>query len=215
MKNFKQNLRNKPTLFLIVGVFVLIIGIPSGIYGLTLNGGASLGGALILIGVFVFLPILAIDRILVNKIKPLKLSIFELVLSGIVLLFYLSDNKKLVVDLTEYKSEYFVVVYNNGNLKNSELNWNFPFNKKAELNNNSIIIPAKYKGNYQIKIKTPKKWSGWRMNPDRINEISLKIYTSRNAKLNRKKIDSLAKREIITVGNNWYNSLLQSTKKNN
>ena len=52
MKNFKQNLRNKPTLFLVVGIFVLFIGIPFGIYGLTLNGGASLGGVLVLLGVF-------------------------------------------------------------------------------------------------------------------------------------------------------------------
>ena len=205
MKNFKQNLRNKPTLFLIVGIFVLFIGIPSGIYGLTLNGGASLGGALILVGVFVFLLILVIDRILVNKIRPLKLSIFELILTGIVLLLYLSDNKKIVVDLTEYKGDYFVVVYNNGNLENSKLNWNFPFNKKAELNSNSIIIPAEFKDNYQIDIKTPKNWSGWRMNPDRINNISLKIYTSRKIKLNRTEIDSLAKKEIKTVGNKVYN----------
>jgi hypothetical protein len=205
MQNFKQNLRNKPTLFLIVGIIVLIIGIPSGIYGLTLNGGASLGGVLILIGVFIFIPFLVIDRILVNRIKPLKLSIFELILTGIALLFYSSDNKKIVVDLTEYKSDYFVVVYNDGNLKNSELNWAFPFNKKAEYNNNSIIIPAEYKGNFQIDIETPKIWSGTRMNPDLIDDISLRIYTSAKAKLNRTEIDSLAKKEIKTVGNTVYN----------
>ena len=205
MKNFKQYLRNKPTLFLIIGIFVLFIGIPFGIYGLTLNGGASLGGVLVLLGVFICIPFLVIDRILVNKIKPFKLSMYELIFLGIVLIFYLSDNKKLYVDLTEYKSEYFVVIYNNGNLENSELNWSFPLNKNAELNKNSIIIPAEYKGNYQIKLKTPRKWKGWRMNPDRINEISLKIYTNNKTKLNQKEIDSLAKMEIITVGNNVYN----------
>lgn len=205
MKNFKQSLRNKPTLFLIIGIFVLFIGIPFGIYGLTLNGGASLGGVLVLLGVFICIPFLVIDRILVNKIKPNKLSIYELIFLGIVLIFYLSNNKKLYVDLTEYKNEYFVVIYNNGNLKNSKLNWSFPLNKNAELNKNSIIIPAEYKGNYQIKLKTPRKWKGWRMNPDRINEISLKIYTNNKTKLNQKEIDSLAKMEIITVGNNVYN----------
>jgi hypothetical protein len=205
MQNFKQNLRNKPTLFLIVGILVLIIGIPSGIYGLTLNGGASLGGVLILVGVVAFLPFLVIDRILVNRIKPLKLSIFELTLSVIALLFYSSDNKKIVVDLTEYKSNHFVVVYNNGELKNSELNWKFPFNKKAEYNNNSIIIPAEYKGSYQIDIETPKTWSGTRMNPDRIDNIGLRIYTSGKTKLNRTEIDSLAEKEIKTVGNTVYN----------
>ncbi len=115
MKNFKQNLKNKPTLFLIIGIFIFIVGIQYGIYGLTLNGGASLGGVLVLLGVFIFIPFLAIDRILVNKIKPFKLSIYELIFIGVVLLFYLSDNNKLYIDLTESKSEYFVVIYNNGN----------------------------------------------------------------------------------------------------
>ncbi len=205
MQNFKQNIKSKPTLFLIIGIIVLIIGIPAGIYGLTLNGGASLGGVLILVGIIAFLPFLVIDRILVNRIKPLKLSIFELILSAIVLFYYSSDNKKLVVDLTEYKSDYFVVVYNEGKLKNSELNWSFSFNKKAEYKSNSIIIPAEYKGNYQIDIETPKSWSGTRMNPDRIDNIGLKIYTSGKTKLTRAEIDSLAIREIKTVGNTVYN----------
>ena len=81
---------------------------------------------------------------------------------GIVLIFYLSDNKKLYIDLTEYNTEYFVVIYNNGNLKNSELNWNFPFNKKIKPNNNSIIIPEEYKEKYQIKVETPRKWYGFK-----------------------------------------------------
>jgi len=106
--------------------------------------------------------------------------------------------------LTYYKSEYFVVIYNNGNLENSELNWSFPFNKNAKLNKNSITVPAKHKGNYQVELKTPRNWKGWRMNPDRINGISLKIYTSIKTKLNQKEIDSLAKVEINTVSNYGY-----------
>ena len=205
MQKFQQNLKNKPTLFLIVGILVLIIGIPAGLYGLTLNGGGSLGGVLILFGVIAFLPFLVIDRILVNRIKPLKLSIFELVLIAIILLINSSTNKKIVIDLTDYKNDYFVVVFNEGNLKNSELNWSFPFNKKAEYNSNSIIISAEFKGKYQIDIKTPKGWSGTRMNPDRINDIGLRIYTSSKTKLNQTEIDSLAEKEIKTVGNNVYN----------
>jgi len=80
-------LKYKPTLFLIVGIIILIIGIPFGLYALTLNGGRSLGGVLVLLGVAIFLPFLIIDRILVNRINPLKLSIFELILSVITLLY--------------------------------------------------------------------------------------------------------------------------------
>ena len=42
----------KPTLIFILTSILLLIGIPYGIYGLTLEGGASLGGALILIADF-------------------------------------------------------------------------------------------------------------------------------------------------------------------
>ncbi|WP_139856788.1 hypothetical protein [Aequorivita sinensis] len=205
MQNFQQNLKNKPTLFLIIGIVVLIIGIPAGLYGLTLNGGASLGGVLILIGVIAFIPFLVIDRILVNRIKPLKLSIYEFILIVIFLIFNSSLKRKIVVDLTDYKNDYFVVVFNDGNLKNSELNWSFPFNKKVKYNSKSIIIPAEFKDKYQIDIEIPKSWSGTRMNPDRINDIGLKIYTSANTKLNRTEIDSLAAKEIKTVGNTVYN----------
>lgn len=202
MKNFQQNLRNKPTLFLIIGILVLIIGVPAGLYGLTLNGGASLGGVLILIGIIAFIPFLVIDRILVNRIKPLKLSIFELILILIFLMLNYSSKSKIVVDLTDYKHDYFVVIFNDGNLKNSEFNWSFPFNKKAEHNDKSIIIPAEFKDKYQIDIEIPKSWSGTRMNPDRVNDIGLRIYTSSKTKLNRTEIDSLAEKEIKIIANN-------------
>jgi len=88
MQNFKQSLKNKLTLFLLIGIIIFIIGIPAGIYGLTLTGGASLGGVLILSGVIIFFPFLVLDRILVNHIKPLKLSMFELIFSLIILFCY-------------------------------------------------------------------------------------------------------------------------------
>ncbi|WP_405205259.1 hypothetical protein [Aquimarina sp. LLG6339-5] len=88
MENIEQNSKNKPTLFLILGILVFAFGIPLGIYGLTLNGGASLGGVLILSGVILFIPFFIIDRILVKQIKPLKLSILELIFSLIILLCY-------------------------------------------------------------------------------------------------------------------------------
>ncbi|WP_108805250.1 hypothetical protein [Aquimarina sp. Aq107] len=88
MKNIEQNSKNKPTLFLIIGVLVFAFGIPFGVYGLTLSGGASLGGALILSGVALFVPFFIIDRILIKYIKPLELSLLELIFSLIILLCY-------------------------------------------------------------------------------------------------------------------------------
>ncbi|WP_339625039.1 hypothetical protein [uncultured Winogradskyella sp.] len=89
MKNFNANFKDKPTLFLILGIFVLLVGIPFGIYALTFSGGASLGGLIVLLAVFAFVPFLVIDRILVNTINTIRLSVYELIFSVIILLFYL------------------------------------------------------------------------------------------------------------------------------
>jgi len=67
----------KITLFSILGIIGIVIGIPSAVYGLTLKGGESLGGKLILIGVLFLIVILLIDRLLVQYIKPLYVTIFE------------------------------------------------------------------------------------------------------------------------------------------
>lgn len=78
----------KPTLFSIVSILGIIVGIPIGIYGLTLDGGRSLGGSLVLVGVMILIIILAIDRGIVEKVKPLRLSLIELILSIIVIIIY-------------------------------------------------------------------------------------------------------------------------------
>jgi hypothetical protein len=78
----------KSTLFSILSILGIIVGIPYGIYGLTLDGGQSLAGSLVLVGVMILIVILAIDRGIVEKVKPLKLSLIELILSVIVITIY-------------------------------------------------------------------------------------------------------------------------------
>lgn len=72
-----KNIVNKPTLILVIAIIIIIIGIPSGIYGLTLNGGASLGGVLILFGVFITVLILILDRFFVSFINYKKLNLLN------------------------------------------------------------------------------------------------------------------------------------------
>ena len=74
-----KNALLKPTIFLILGIILISIGLPFGIYGLTLSGGASLGGVLILTGVFITIICVIIDRILIRFINQRKLNIIELI----------------------------------------------------------------------------------------------------------------------------------------
>lgn len=78
----------KPTLFSILSIIGIILGIPLGLYNLTLSGGASLGGILILGAVMILAGILGIDRALVSKIDPIKLSMIEFIAAVIFFIVY-------------------------------------------------------------------------------------------------------------------------------
>ena len=102
---FKKIISN-PTLFILSSI-LLLIGIPYGIYGLTLDGGASLGGVLILMADFVIFIALLIDRAIVNKIPPKRLSIYEFVFLVICIMIYSYSQRKLIVDVENDNVEYF------------------------------------------------------------------------------------------------------------
>ena len=78
----------KSTIFSIFSIIGIILGIPYGLYGLTLNGGASLGGTLVLLGVFILVLILVIDRGIVSYVNPFRLSLIELIIAILIFLIY-------------------------------------------------------------------------------------------------------------------------------
>ena len=186
----------KPTFFSILSIIAIIVGIPYGIYGLTLNGGASLGGVLILIGVFIAIIILAIDRGIVSKIKPLKLTIIEILLTITFFVISQYQNKEIIVDLENYKENYFVVIYNNGKLKNSEIVYKMLFDKKCTVEKNYVVIPNEIKSEFRTKIISPKKWKSLEMRYDKINNYEIEFYNSELREIKENKIKSLVKKQI-------------------
>ena len=87
-----ENLFRKTTLFSISGILIIILGIPFGLYVLTLNGGRSLGGVAILFAVSITAIVLLIDRLLVTKINRKKLSHYELVIAILLLIITYLNN---------------------------------------------------------------------------------------------------------------------------
>ena len=151
-----KNVIRRPTIFLILGIIIVSIGLPFGIYGLTLSGGASLGGALILIGVFITFIFLVIDRILVRFINQKKLNIIELIFLLIVSTIYLYQNRSIEIEQLNQESEFMIVIENNGKLENDSYKYKFPFNKKIQTHNNFVIaenLPP------DIDVKTPNSWN--------------------------------------------------------
>jgi hypothetical protein len=186
----------KPTFFSILSIIAIIVGIPYGIYGLTLNGGASLGGVLILIGVFIAIIILAIDRGIVSKIKPLKLTIIEILLTITFLVISQYQNKEIIIDLENYKENYFVVIYNNGKLKNSEIVYKMLFDKKCKVEKNYVVIPNEIKSEFRTKIISPKKWKSLEMRYDKINNYEIEFYNSELREIKENEIKLIVEKQI-------------------
>jgi len=189
----------KPTLFSILCIIGIIVGIPYGIYGLNLKGGESLAGTLALVVVFILIIILAIDRGIVSKIKPLRLTLFELLLSLICLFAYQSNERKAIIDLENYNEDFFVVIYNKGKLKDSEVKSKFIFNKEVKVKQTCVVIPEKLKSEYRIQVLSPKKWSSLEMRPDSLYGYNVEFYNSEKRKFTETDINLIVKKEIANV----------------
>lgn len=151
-----KNVLQKPTIFLILGIILISIGLPFGIYGLTLPGGASLGGVLILLAVFIVFIALIIDRILILFINQKKLNIIELIFLIIGTTLYLYKNRSVEIEQLNQESEFIIVIENNGKLKNDSYSYKFPFSKKIQTNKNFVIaenLPQ------DINVETPISWN--------------------------------------------------------
>lgn len=183
----------KSTLFSILCIIGILVGIPYGIYGLTLDGGQSLAGTLVLVGVMFLIIILVIDRVIVSKIKPLKLSLIELFLTIIILTFYQYNERKIFINLMNYNENYFVVIYNDKNLKENKIKSKFLFDKEIVVENNFVIIPRKIKAILNLKVISPKKWNSLEMKPDSINGYSIEFYNSEKKSFEQKEIENIVK----------------------
>lgn len=199
MNNFPGALFTKPTLFSVLSILGICIGIPFGIYELTLDGGQSLGGVLLLTGVLFLIVILAIDRGLVSKIKPLKLSLFELLFALVLLGFHQTNTKRAFVNLDDYKENYFILIYNKGDLMDSKVSFKFMFNKAIEPNKNYVVIPKYIKKEYDIGVSLPKSWNSSEMRPEYINGYKVEFYNSEKKVFSEKEINAIVKKLIDQI----------------
>jgi hypothetical protein len=205
MKNAIGKIFKNPTIFSILGIILILVGLPIGINGLTINGGGSLGGAIILFGVLIVGLIVILDRIFANRINTKSINGIELTILIVGIAIFSFAKREIIIDLRDKKTDYFVVLENNGTLKNSELIYSFPFNKKMEFKDNVGIINS-IADNYQrIELESPNDWKSQRMQPWKMKNFKIRFYSNGDLRLTDKKIDSIIKKEIKTVANTVYN----------
>lgn len=196
MKNLFAKIFKNPTIFSILGLILILIGLPIGINGLTLKGGSSLGGVLILFGVFITGLILILDRIFTNKINTTKLNKIELVLLIIGIIVYSFTERKLIIDLRNKNTNHFVLIENNGTLKNSELSYSFPFNRKMEYKDNAGIINSISRNYQRIEFESPNNWNSQIIQPWEMNDFKIWFCSNGDLRLTDNEIDSIIKKEI-------------------
>ena len=207
MTEMQKIIFTKPTIISILGLIIMLIGLPYGIYGLTLDGGSSLGGVLILIGVIIVLFIYIADRVASEKINIKKLNIIEIAIITTFVLIFSFTNREVIFDISKNESNYFVLIENNGNFRNSELKYSFPFDKKIILKNNYAVIGS-IENNYQrINVEESNKWNGLQMQPWPINKVNIQFYSNPNVEFDEKEIDSIIKKEIKTAVNSGFKKL--------
>ena len=123
-----------------------------------------------------------------------------LLIIGVIIFSF--TKREIIIDLRDKKTDYFIVLENNGTLKNSELNYSFPFNKKMEFKHNVGIINS-ISDNYQrVELESPNKWKSQRMQPWKMNDFKIRFYSNGDLRLSDNEIDAIIKKEIETVANN-------------
>ncbi len=199
MRSFLKKIFSKLTVFLVLCSMFILLGLPIGIHGLTLKGGSSLGGGIILFGVFIVFILLVFDRIAVSKLPQKQVNVFELVLLVLGILFFSFQQREIIIDLSDKKTEYFVLLENNGKLDNSETKYSFPFNKKL-IYKGKIAVINSIKDNYQrLNLKSPKDWKSQRMQPWSTSNYKLRFYSNGNKDYNESEVDSLILSELNTL----------------
>lgn len=184
------------TLILLVSIPLLLVGIPSGIYAMTLRGGASLGAVLIFFGVFVVTTLLVIDRFLAKKINPVKLSLFELAFIVISLLVYYYVTRMIIIDIETTDYDYFVLIENSGQFKNSDLTYSFPFDQKIQTEGQHSVINSIHDNFHKLQLEWPEKWTAMTMKPRLVRNYKVQFYNNGKMKFTDEQIDSLVIYEI-------------------
>lgn len=193
-KTFKN-----PTVFSILGTLIILIGLPIGFIGLTLKGGASLGGAIILLGLSIIILVVFLDRIFVNEKNRKLINGIELTLLFFGITYFTYTERQIIIDLKNIETNYFVVLENDGTLYNSNLHYIFPFDRKMEFNKNLGIINS-INDNYQrLKLKSPREWNSQKIQPWKTNKYKIRFYSNGDLSLTKNEIDSLIKIELNKV----------------
>lgn len=150
----------KPTLLLVVGLLLLVLGIPLAIY-YSQRDVTGIGIGAILVVMLAAGLALAIDRAAVQFIAPRLLSIVELVVLVGAGVWISYASRTVTLDLTANQAPYIVLIWTKTPSQMTRLENRFPFNKETTLSVGNVVeldqalfpittvkVPAHWKGQF-------------------------------------------------------------------
>lgn len=189
-----KSIIKKPTIFSIVGSLTVIIGIPIGIYAFTLEGFKAILGTIIFFYVVAAVVLISLDRLFVKRISLLKINIIELLMTTVMLFFYLSAKSNLTVNITDKNIDYLLVIENPGNLENDDVSTFIPRDMKLNTDRNFVIIEEMPDN---VDYKTSASWNGnfYYKTFEFEKYKKVKLYSKRKMMVTEEFIDSLIRKK--------------------
>jgi hypothetical protein len=120
----------KITLFLVLGVLVIILGIAFAVYYYR-RDVTGIGVGVMIVAVLVAVAAIALDRLAVRFMSPGWLSAIELVIVLLAGTWYGYFNRSVTLDLSANPSPYFVVIWAKSGTETQAFQYRFPFDKVA------------------------------------------------------------------------------------
>lgn len=196
-----------PTIFSILGLLGIIIGIPLGFRAKKAEGFAALLGLMIYGVVFVCGFLLLFDRILINFISQKNLIIVQsiLILLSVAILMY--RNRKIIIRPKIDKIDYILLIGNDskGLELNSKLRYSFPFNKKLVLSETISVLPMELLLLDRLKFVAPKYWNNYSTTHKIIKGTEVVLFLRGGIKEKKK----LVRNSILNDLDNWKKSLTE------
>jgi hypothetical protein len=152
----------KPTLVSVAGMLLTGGGIVMAIIEICSgNVESGMAAGIVLAGVFVAFLCLVVDRILVRFIKPLPLSLIELVLIVAIRLYFLYDDRALYVNLKNYKWDYFVLIHDK-KIKHDGIKSKGLFDTELTPAGRHAFVDLDLRYNNRIKVSNaPESWTSY------------------------------------------------------
>lgn len=148
----------KPTLVFVLGLLLLVLGIPLAIY-YSWRDETGIGlGVVLAVGMAAGLAIV-IDRVAVQFIAPGPLSLIELVVLALAGGWSSYANRTVTLDLTANPAPYVVLLWTKKPPQSTELQTRFPFNKVATLPVGNVV--ELHQALFPITtVDVPAHWNG-------------------------------------------------------